>query len=126
MCPHRVEQDVAGDFGELRIRLDQDGAEAAEEGVTLVAVPPVEPLRITTVELMGLVQSREVSRAAAISTALAAALQPNASSPASIDEPYAPTSNGDPERLKILARYAQLTPIAPGRNAREITFLARA
>jgi hypothetical protein len=58
MRPHRVEQDVAGDFGELRIRLDQDGSEAAEEGVTLVAVPPVEPLRITTVELMVLTQSR--------------------------------------------------------------------
>jgi len=57
MRAHGVEQDVAGDLGELRIRLDQDGAEAAEESVTLVAVPPVEPLRVTTVEPVLFVQS---------------------------------------------------------------------
>jgi hypothetical protein len=40
----------------LRIGLDQDRVEAAEEGVALVAVSPVEPLRVAAVELMVLVQ----------------------------------------------------------------------
>lgn len=47
---HGVEKDVARGFGELRVAVDHDGGESAEEDVSSLGMPPVEPLRVATVQ----------------------------------------------------------------------------
>jgi hypothetical protein len=47
---HRVEQDAPRELEELRVTLNENASESTIEEMTLVCMPPVEPLSVDTVK----------------------------------------------------------------------------
>jgi hypothetical protein len=47
---NRVEHDVARELDEVRVALDENASESTIEEMTLVSMPPVEPLSVDTVK----------------------------------------------------------------------------